>query len=172
LFAAVWLCLEKKNNLWLAIREGCRMVAKPSGVVLGYMVRGDPQDLVTPTGGGRHDLQEDPWQGDPAKRIFEDDWCLGVHDISLQASTCFLVIPNKRISQISVAEDHDECLGQLMIVDKKCAADTGLGGQSVCHVHLHVFEGRQMNWPPGLFLFLLLLFFCMYLFICVFIFYF
>lgn len=101
-------------------------MAKPSGVVLGYMVRGDPQDLVTPTGGGRHDLQEDPWQGDPAKRIFEDDWCLGVHDISLQASTCFLVIPNKRISQISVAEDHDECLGQLMIVDKKCAADTGL----------------------------------------------
>lgn len=23
------------------------------------------------------------------------------------------------------------------------------GGQSVCHVHLHVFGGQQMNWPLG-----------------------
>lgn len=120
-------CKNPHMGLFSSSLPGSRkMVAKPSGVVLGYMVRGDPQDLVIPTGGGRHDLQEDPWQGHPAKRIFEDDWCLGVHDISLQASTCFLVIPNKRISQISVAEDHDECLGQLMIVDKKCAADMGL----------------------------------------------
>uniref|UniRef100_A0A2K6CCF0 HIT domain-containing protein n=1 Tax=Macaca nemestrina TaxID=9545 RepID=A0A2K6CCF0_MACNE len=44
----------------------------------------------------------------PAKIIFEDDQCLAFHDISPQAPTHFLVIPKKRISQISAAEDDDE----------------------------------------------------------------
>lgn len=29
----------------------------------------------------RHYLQEDYWQGYPTKRIFEDDWCVGIHDM-------------------------------------------------------------------------------------------
>ncbi|XP_060258538.1 adenosine 5'-monophosphoramidase HINT1-like [Ovis aries] len=98
----------------------------------------------------------------PAKIIYEDGQCLAFHDISPQAPTHFLVIPKKHISQISAAADDDERLhGHLMIVGKKCAADLGLkkgyqmvanegsnGGQSVYHIHLHVLEGRQMNWPP------------------------
>ncbi|XP_040102953.1 histidine triad nucleotide-binding protein 1-like [Oryx dammah] len=98
-----------------------------------------------------------------AKIIYEDDQCLAFHDISPQAPTDFLVTPKKHISQISAAAADDErLLGHLMIVGKKCAADLGLkkgyqmvvnegsdGGQSVCHVHLHVLEGWQMNWPPG-----------------------
>ncbi|XP_033295123.2 adenosine 5'-monophosphoramidase HINT1-like [Orcinus orca] len=99
----------------------------------------------------------------PARIIYEDDQCLAFHDISPQAPTHFLVIPKKHISQISSAEDDDESLlGHLMIFGKKCAADLGLkkhyrvvvnegsdGGRSVCHVHLHVLGGWQMNWPPG-----------------------
>nr|XP_033708261.1 histidine triad nucleotide-binding protein 1-like [Tursiops truncatus] len=99
----------------------------------------------------------------PARIIYEDDQCLAFHDISPRAPTHFLVIPKKHISQISSAEDDDESLlGHLMIFGKKCAADLGLkkrcrvvvnegsdGGQSVCHVHLRVLGGWQMNWPPG-----------------------
>ena len=99
----------------------------------------------------------------PAKIIYEDGQCLSFHDISPQAPTHFLVIPKKHISQISAAADDDErLLGHMMIVGKKCAADLGLkkgyqtvvnegsnGGQSVYHVHLHVLEVWQMNWPPG-----------------------
>ncbi|XP_032340610.1 histidine triad nucleotide-binding protein 1-like [Camelus ferus] len=94
----------------------------------------------------------------PAKIIFEDDQCLAFHDISPQASTCFLVIPKKLISQISAAEDDDESLlGNLMIVVTKCAAVLGLkkgyrmvvnehhggGGQSFYYVHLHVLGGGR-----------------------------
>ncbi|XP_033070729.1 histidine triad nucleotide-binding protein 1-like [Trachypithecus francoisi] len=98
----------------------------------------------------------------PDKIIFEDDRCLALHNISPQAPIHFLVIPKKHISQVSAAEDDDESLlGHLMIIGKKCA-DLGLnkgyrmvvnegsvGGQSVCHVHLHVLGGQQMHWPPG-----------------------
>ena len=98
----------------------------------------------------------------PAKIIYEDDQCLAFHDISPQAPTHFLVIPKKHISQTSAADDGRSLLAHLMAVGKKCAADLGLkegcrmvvnegsnGGQSVYHVHLHVLEVWQMNWPPG-----------------------
>ncbi|XP_036697412.1 histidine triad nucleotide-binding protein 1-like [Balaenoptera musculus] len=90
----------------------------------------------------------------PAKIIYEDDQCLAFHDISPQAPTHFLVIPKKHISQISSAEDGNESLlGHLMIFGKKCyrmvVNEGSDGGQSVCHVHLHVLGGWQMNWPPG-----------------------
>lgn len=115
------------------------------------MVRGDCQGSVTQPSGARHNLQEDHWQGSPAKRILEDDWCLGVNDLSPQASMSFLGIPKKQKSQISVAEDHDdESLGQLMIIDEKCVANMGLvmavndgwgrGSQSIYHFNCMFLE--------------------------------
>lgn len=54
-------------------------------------------------------------------------------------------------------------LGHLLVVARKVAAQLGIdkngyrvvindgpnGGQSVYHLHVHVFAGRQMGWPPG-----------------------
>ncbi|XP_038660642.1 histidine triad nucleotide-binding protein 1 [Scyliorhinus canicula] len=99
----------------------------------------------------------------PCDLLHEDDKCIAFHDIEPQAPTHFLVVPKKPIPQLSKAEDSDaELLGHLMIVGKKCALKLGLtngyrlvlnegqdGGQSVYHIHLHVFGGRQMLWPPG-----------------------
>ena len=55
-----------------------------------------------------------------------------------------------------------QLLGHLLLVSKKVAKDQGLdngyrvvindgpdGGQSVYHIHLHVFGKRQLGWPPG-----------------------
>ncbi|XP_035670416.1 histidine triad nucleotide-binding protein 1-like isoform X2 [Branchiostoma floridae] len=90
--------------------------------------------------------------------------CLAFRDINPQAPVHFLVIPKKPIPQLSKAEDGDEqLLGHLMVVARKCAkqqgiADSGFrmvvndgrhGAQSVYHVHLHIFGGRKMSWPPG-----------------------
>uniref|UniRef100_A0A2K6UHF7 HIT domain-containing protein n=1 Tax=Saimiri boliviensis boliviensis TaxID=39432 RepID=A0A2K6UHF7_SAIBB len=86
----------------------------------------------------------------PAKIIFEDDRCLGFHNISPQAPTHFLVIPKKHITQISAAEDDDESLlGHLMIGYRMVVNEGSDGGQSVYHIHLHVLGGPQMHWPPG-----------------------
>uniref|UniRef100_A0A7N5JRT6 HIT domain-containing protein n=1 Tax=Ailuropoda melanoleuca TaxID=9646 RepID=A0A7N5JRT6_AILME len=54
----------------------------------------------------------------PAKIIFEDDQSLAFHDLFPHATTHFLVIPRKHISQIPVSEGDDESLlGHLMMVE-------------------------------------------------------
>ncbi|KAF0294621.1 Histidine triad nucleotide-binding protein 1 [Amphibalanus amphitrite] len=113
----------------------------------------------------------------PADIIYEDDQCLAFRDVSPQAPTHFLVIPKKRLSSLSDAEEADQqLLGHMMLVAKKTAAQEKLdngyrlvpvrltdarslcvpvinngpdGAQSVFHLHLHVMGGRQMGWPPG-----------------------
>ncbi|KAB0357191.1 hypothetical protein FD754_001347 [Muntiacus muntjak] len=69
----------------------------------------------------------------PAEIIYEDDQCLAFHDISPQAPARFL----KRTADLGLK-------GYRMVVNE--GSD---GGQSVYHIHLHVLEGWQMNWPPG-----------------------
>lgn len=100
----------------------------------------------------------------PADIIYEDDKCLAFRDINPQAPVHFLVIPKKRISMLSLAEEGDrEILGHLMLVASQTARQEGLadngfrtvinngpdGAQSVYHLHVHVLGGRQMKWPPG-----------------------
>ncbi|XP_053209309.1 adenosine 5'-monophosphoramidase HINT1-like [Panonychus citri] len=99
----------------------------------------------------------------PTNFIYEDDQCVAFNDISPCGPKHFLVIPKKRISQLSKSEDEDEqLLGHLLIVARKVAKQEGLekgfrivindgveGAQSVYHLHVHVIGGRQMSWPPG-----------------------
>uniref|UniRef100_A0A667HU40 HIT domain-containing protein n=1 Tax=Lynx canadensis TaxID=61383 RepID=A0A667HU40_LYNCA len=71
--------------------------------------------------------------------IFEDDQCLAFRDISREASTHFLVIPKKLISQISVADDDEiTCLvSQLEWLEQlECFGSLPHG---VCpHGHFHL----------------------------------
>ena len=97
------------------------------------------------------------------ERIYEDDDCLAFPDINPQAPTHVLIIPKRRISQISKARDDDkELLGSLLIGARKTAEklkldngyrlvinDGKFGGQTVYHLHIHLLSGRQMVWPPG-----------------------
>ena len=99
----------------------------------------------------------------PTNFIYEDDQCVAFNDINPCGPKHFLVIPRKRIIQLSKAEDDDEqLLGHLMLVARKVAKQEGLdkgfrivindgpqGCQSVYHLHIHVIGGRQLSWPPG-----------------------
>lgn len=101
----------------------------------------------------------------PATIVYEDDKALAFRDIAPQAPVHILIIPKVKdgLTGLSQAEQkHIEILGHLMYVTKLVAKQEGLddgfrvvindgpnGCQSVYHLHIHLFGGRQMNWPPG-----------------------
>ncbi|XP_057950333.1 14 kDa zinc-binding protein [Malania oleifera] len=101
----------------------------------------------------------------PSKVVYEDDKVLAFRDIAPQAPTHILLIPKVKdgLTGLSKAEErHCEILGHLIYTAKLVAKQEGLedgfrvvindgpnGCQSVYHLHVHLFGGRQMNWPPG-----------------------
>ncbi len=100
----------------------------------------------------------------PAQIIHEDDYCTAFHDISAQAPTHFLIIPNKEISSLAEATSDDKfLLGHMLftvaeLAKKMNISDDGYrvvintnshGGQTVYHLHIHVLGGRALHWPPG-----------------------
>ncbi|GHV85255.1 histidine triad nucleotide-binding protein [Spirochaetia bacterium] len=100
----------------------------------------------------------------PSKKIYEDDDMLAFHDISPQAPVHFLVIPKKHIPNVMEAKPEDALLlgkllhkAQTLLAEQGCAEKGGRfvvncksdGMQTVEHIHLHVFGGRSLGWPPG-----------------------
>ena len=100
----------------------------------------------------------------PAKKVHEDERCLGFLDIHPQAPTHALFIPKRHIATLNEATVEDrELLGHLMFCAAKFARENGVsesgyrtvmntnghGGQTVFHVHLHLLGGRPLAWPPG-----------------------
>jgi len=96
--------------------------------------------------------------------IYEDDDVVAFQDISPQAPTHVLVIPRKAIPTLNDAQPEDaELIGKLVLTAAKIAKQAGIAeegyrtvincnagaGQTVFHLHLHVFGGRPMQWPPG-----------------------
>ncbi|MCA3014555.1 MAG: histidine triad nucleotide-binding protein [Myxococcaceae bacterium] len=100
----------------------------------------------------------------PAKRIHDDEHCLGFFDINPQAPTHALFIPKRHLATVNDATAEDRLLlGHLAYAASRFAqaqgfADAGYrlvmncnadGGQTVFHVHLHLLAGRRLTWPPG-----------------------
>ena len=100
----------------------------------------------------------------PAALVYEDDLVVAFDDINPQAPTHTLVIPRKHVTSVADLQDSDVgLLGHLLLAGNKIAKLKGVtdagyrfvintgahGGQSVFHLHLHVFGGRHMTWPPG-----------------------
>ncbi len=98
----------------------------------------------------------------PAQIVYEDDDVLAFHDVAPQAPIHLLLIPKRRISMLSTAEESDkELLGNLMLKTDIVAERAGLqdgyrviinngpnGLQSVYHLHLHIVGGRKLKWGP------------------------
>ena len=100
----------------------------------------------------------------PSPRIYEDDVCFVVSDISPQAPFHFLVLPKKHIPSLDKLQPGDEAIvGHLFAVAAQVARDKGFaedgyrvavncnrhGCQTVFHLHVHLIGGRQMGEPPG-----------------------
>ena len=99
----------------------------------------------------------------PGDFVHQDDRCVVIRDINPQAPTHVLVIPRKHIASLAEAQTADEALlGHLLWAAAEVARMKGLsngfrtvistgrdGGQTVNHLHVHVFGGRAMHWPPG-----------------------
>jgi histidine triad (HIT) family protein len=100
----------------------------------------------------------------PAAIVHQDEQCTAFRDISPQAPVHLLVVPNKPIPRVGLAESGDQdLLGHLLLVAAEVArregiAETGYrlvinngpdGGEAVPHLHVHLLGGRKLKWPPG-----------------------
>lgn len=92
--------------------------------------------------------------------VFQDDRVTAFRDISPQAPTHILIIPNKAIATVNDVTPEDEgTLGHLFVVAAKLAEEEGIaedgyrlivncnrdGGQVVFHLHMHLLGGRPMG---------------------------
>ncbi|MBG2802630.1 purine nucleoside phosphoramidase [Proteus mirabilis] len=96
----------------------------------------------------------------PANIVFQDDTVTAFRDISPQAPTHILIIPNKLIPTVNdVTEEDEQVLGHLFVVAAKIAQQEGIaedgyrvvmncnkhGGQEVFHIHMHLLGGKPLG---------------------------
>ncbi len=96
----------------------------------------------------------------PTPLLYQDKLVTAFRDISPQASSHILIIPNKLIPTVNDIEESDELtLGRMFTVAKKIAAEEGIaengyrlimncnqhGGQEVYHIHMHLVGGQPLG---------------------------
>lgn len=96
----------------------------------------------------------------PADIVFQDDKVTAFRDISPQAPTHILIIPNQLIPTINEVTEQDEIiLGHMMVVAAKIAKQEGIdesgyrlimncnkdAGQEVFHIHMHLLGGKNLG---------------------------
>lgn len=96
----------------------------------------------------------------PANIVFQDDTVTAFRDISPQAPTHILIIPNKLIPTVNdVTAQDEQVLGHLFVVAAKIAQQEGIaeegyrlvmncnkhGGQEVFHIHMHLLGGKPLG---------------------------
>ena len=96
----------------------------------------------------------------PTPLLYQDELVTAFRDISPQAESHILIIPNKLIPTINdVSEDDELALGRMITVAKKLAAEEGIaengyrlimncndhGGQEVYHIHMHLVGGQSLG---------------------------
>ena len=100
----------------------------------------------------------------PADIVHQDGHCTAFRDISPQAPVHILIVPNKPVPRVGLAESADQAvLGHLLLTAAEIARAEGIaesgyrlvinngpdGGEAVPHLHVHLMGGRPLAWPPG-----------------------
>ena len=96
----------------------------------------------------------------PAPLLFQDELVTAFRDITPQAKSHILIVPNKLIPTVNDIEAEDELtIGRMFTVAKKLAKEEGIaedgyrllvncndhGGQEVYHLHMHLVGGRPLG---------------------------
>ncbi len=96
----------------------------------------------------------------PADIVYQDDLVTAFRDISPQAPTHVLVIPNKPIPTVDdITEEDEPMIGHMVMTAVRIAREEGIdgdgyrliincrehGGQEVYHLHLHLLGGRRLG---------------------------
>lgn len=96
----------------------------------------------------------------PADIVYQDDLVTAFRDISPQAPTHILIIPNKIIPTVNqVTAEDEQVLGHLFVVAAKIAQQEGIdesgyrlimncnkdAGQEVFHLHMHLLGGKNLG---------------------------
>ncbi|WP_028117417.1 purine nucleoside phosphoramidase [Ferrimonas senticii] len=96
----------------------------------------------------------------PADIVYQDELVTAFSDISPQAPTHVLIIPNVLIPTINdVTAEHEPALGRMITVASQIAAERGIaddgyrliincnqhGGQEVFHIHMHLVGGKPLG---------------------------
>jgi histidine triad (HIT) family protein len=100
----------------------------------------------------------------PATMVHRGGGVLAIEDITPQAPTHVLVIPESHYDTVADLADSGDgaVLSELFAtaarIGRERSGDNGFrlvvnsgpdAGQSVGHVHVHVLAGRSLAWPPG-----------------------
>ena len=100
----------------------------------------------------------------PSHKVYEDTEVIAFKDIQPKAPVHLLIIPKKHIpTLLDLTENEAEIVGKIVLVANKLAKENSIdesgyrlvfncnrdAGQAVFHIHLHLFGGRQLGWPPG-----------------------
>jgi len=98
----------------------------------------------------------------PASIVKKNALYTAFNDITPQAPTHILIIPNHHFSNMAeAAMANPELVGEIFKAAGEIASEIGLdsyrmnvntgagAGQSVFHAHLHLLGGRTFAWPPG-----------------------
>ncbi|MBV8499872.1 MAG: histidine triad nucleotide-binding protein [Candidatus Eremiobacteraeota bacterium] len=99
----------------------------------------------------------------PAQVVQRDTGLVAIEDRNPQAPTHLLVMPVEHHANLhDVAVEDPALMARLIELAAKLGRERGGdkgfrlvvntgrdGGQTVDHVHVHVFAGRRMDWPPG-----------------------
>jgi histidine triad (HIT) family protein len=96
----------------------------------------------------------------PADIVYQDELVTAFRDITPQAPTHILIIPNKIIPTVNdVSAEDEQMLGRLFVVAAKIAQQQGIaedgyrlivncnqhGGQEVFHLHMHLVGGHKLG---------------------------
>ncbi|MGL1957786.1 MAG: HIT domain-containing protein [Colwellia sp.] len=96
----------------------------------------------------------------PTPLLYQDELVTAFRDISPQASSHILIIPNKHIATVNDIVENDELtMGRMITVAKKLAHEEGIdesgyrlimncnkdGGQEVFHIHMHLVGGQKLG---------------------------
>ncbi len=96
----------------------------------------------------------------PADIVYQDETVTAFRDISPNAPTHILIVPNKAIPTVNDIKVEDEALvGKLFTIARKLAKEEGIaedgyrliincnrdGGQEVYHLHMHLMGGQPMG---------------------------